>query len=143
MEVGPTIHRLIADYKGRIRFVVKMYPYQFRDYSRIAAEALLAANEQGRFWEMHSLLLKNSPLLDRGNLVKYAGEAGLDMKSFSESIDRKKHDRQIEDDIRLAKQMDLYSTPAFFINGRKVVGNRAYPFFKKIIDEELRNAKKN
>jgi protein-disulfide isomerase len=38
--------------------------------------------------------------------------------------------------------LDLYNTPTFFINGRKVVGNRAYEYFQKIIDEELKNAKK-
>lgn len=142
MGVGPAIHKLMSDYKGKIRLIVKMYPYQFRDHSRIAAEALLAANEQGRFWEMHSLLLKKSPVLDRGSLVRYAGDIGLDTKRFAESIDMKKYDGLIENDIRLAKQMDLYSTPAFFINGRKVIGDRPYPFFKKIIDEELRNAAK-
>jgi protein-disulfide isomerase len=140
--VGPTIHRLIGDYRGKIKLVVKMYPYQFRDYSRQAAEALLAANEQGKFWEMHSILLNKSPLLDRSNLIRYAGEVGLDSRRFTESLDKKRFDGQIEDDIRLAKQMDLYSTPAFFINGRKVIGNRPYPFFKKIIDEELHNAGK-
>ncbi len=142
MGVGPTIHKLIRDYKGKIKLVVKMFPYQYRDYSRMAAEALLAANEQGKFWEMHSLMLKNSPLLDRGNLLKYAGEIRLDTRRFSESIDKKRFNGQIEDDIRLAKQMDLYSTPVFFINGRKVIGDRPYTFFKKIIDEELQNARK-
>lgn len=142
MGVGPAIHKLIGDYKGKIKLVVKMFPYQYRDYSRMAAEALFAANEQGKFWEMHSALLKNSPLLDRANLLKYAGDIGLDVKRFTESIDKKKYDGQIEEDIRLARQMALYSTPVFFINGRKVIGDRPYQFFKKIIDEELRNAGK-
>jgi protein-disulfide isomerase len=38
--------------------------------------------------------------------------------------------------------MDLYSTPTYFINGRKVIGNRPYEYLKQIIDEELKNAKK-
>jgi protein-disulfide isomerase len=35
--------------------------------------------------------------------------------------------------------MDLYSTPTIFINGRKIVGERPFEYFKKIIDEELKN----
>jgi protein-disulfide isomerase len=33
--------------------------------------------------------------------------------------------------------MNLYSTPTFFINGRKVIGALPFEYFKKIIDEEL------
>lgn len=122
--------------------MVKMNPYKYRDFSHIAAEAVLAARDQGKFWEMHQLLLKKSPQLDRNSLVKYAQESGLDVKKFTESIDTKKNAALIERDKQLAVSMDLYETPVFFINGRKVTGNRAYDYFKKIIDEEIKNAKR-
>lgn len=142
MGVGPTVDKLLKDYKGKIRLVVKMNPYKYRDFSHIAAEAVLAARDQGKFWEMHQLLLKKSPQLDRNSLVKYAQESGLDVKKFTESIDTKKNAALIERDKQLAVSMDLYETPVFFINGRKVTGNRAYDYFKKIIDEEIKNAKR-
>ncbi len=129
-------------YKGNIRLVIKNYPYKYRDYSHIAAEASLAAGDQGKYWEMHDLLLKKSPQLDRASLIKYAQELGLDVRKFTESLDTMKHSAFIEKDKKLAVDMDLYNTPTFFINGRKVVGNRPYEYFKKIIDEELRHAKK-
>lgn len=142
MGVGPTVDKLLKDYKGKIRLVVKMNPYKYRDFSHIAAEAVLAARDQGKFWEMHQLLLKKSPQLDRNSLVKYAQELGLDVKKFTESIDTKKNAALIEHDKQLAISMDLYETPVFFINGKKVTGNRAYDYFKKIIDEEMKNAKR-
>jgi len=117
--------------------VVKNYPYIYRDYSHIAAEASLAAQDQGKYWEMHDLLLKQSPKLDRESLLKYAQELGLDIKKFTESIDGKKHAAEIERDKKLAVDIDLYNTPTFFINGRKVVGERPFEYFKKIIDSEL------
>ena len=118
-----------------------MNPYKYRDFSHIAAEAVLAARDQGKFWEMHQLLLKKSPQLDRSSLIKYAQETGLDAKKFTESLDTKKNAAQIERDKQLALSLDLYETPAFFINGRKVTGNRPYDYFKKVIDEELKNVK--
>ncbi len=102
----------------------------------------MAAHEQGRFWQMHELLLKRSPQLDRESLIKYAKEIGLDINRFIESIDRMRHKDLIERDKKLATDMDIYNTPAFFINGRKLVGNRPYEYFKKVIEEELKNVKK-
>jgi protein-disulfide isomerase len=132
----------MKEYKGKIRLIVKHYPYKYRDFSHIAAEAAMAANDQGKFWEMHHLMLKKSPQLDRNSLIKYAKEIKLDIKAFTESLDKMKHSAIIERDKKLAIDMDLYNTPTLFINGRKVIGNRPYEYLKKIIQEELRNVKK-
>jgi protein-disulfide isomerase len=142
VAAGPTVKKIMDTYKGKIRLVIKNYPYQYRDYSHIAAEASLAALDQGKYWEMHDLLLKRSPKLDRESLIGYAKELGLDTKKFATSIDGKKHAQEIERDKKLATDMDLYNTPTIFINGRKVVGERPFEYFKKIIDEELKNEKK-
>jgi len=91
---------------------------------------------------MHHLLLKISPDLDRASLVRCAKEIGLDMKRFVESLDGMKHGEIIEKDRRLAVSLDLFSTPTFFFNGRKVVGDRSYEYLKKIVEEELAAAKK-
>jgi protein-disulfide isomerase len=141
VAAGPTVKKIMDTYKGMIKLVVKNYPYQYRDYSNIAAEAALAARDQGKYWEMHDLLLKRSPKLDRDSLINYARELGLDTKKFTGSIDGKKHSTEIEQDKKLAVDMDLYNTPTFFINGRKVVGERPFEYFKKIVDEELKKAK--
>ncbi len=129
-------------YKGKVRLVIKNYPYKYRDYSRIAAEASLAAADQDKYWEMHDLLIDNSPRLDRESLIKYAQQLNLDIRKFAEAIDGKKHNKEIERDLKLAQSLDLYNTPTYYINGRKVVGNRPYEYLKKIIDEELKNAGK-
>ena len=128
-------------FKGKVRLVIKNYPYKYRDFSHIAAEASLAAGDQGKYWEMHDLLIKNSPKLDRDNLIKYAKEIGIDVKAFTESLDKMKHAARIEKDKKLALDLDLYNTPTFFINGRMVIGDRPYEYLKKIVDEELKNAK--
>jgi len=67
----------MAEYPDKIRLILKNYPYKYRDYSHIAAEALLAAGDQGKYWEMHDIMIKNSPTLDRDSLIRYAGENPL------------------------------------------------------------------
>jgi protein-disulfide isomerase len=141
VAVGPTIKQLMSTYKGKIRLVVKNYPYKYRDYSYLAAEASLAALDQGKYWEMYEMLLKNSPALDRSSLIKYAQQLGLDVKKFTDSLDTMKHSAAVERDEKLAADLDLFNTPTFFINGQKVIGNRPYDYFKKIIEQELKHAK--
>lgn len=131
----------MKDYKGKVRLVVKQTPYKYRDYAYISSLAVLAAHEQGKFAEMHELLLKKSPKLDKDSLISYAKELGLDVAKFKDSLETKKFSSQIEKDLQLAKELDLYNTPTIFINGIKVIGNRDYMYYKKIIDKELKHEK--
>ena len=103
----------------------------------MAAEAVLSAWDQGKFEEMHLKMLENSPRLDRDSLMGYARELGLDMKKFTSDLDTMKHIKHIERDKKLAVDLDLYNTPSFFINGRRLLGNVPYEFFRKVIEDEL------
>ncbi len=137
MAAGPVVKKITEVYKGKVRLVIKNYPYIYRDYSHMAAEASLDARDQGKYWEMHDMLLTRSPKLDRTSLISYARELGLDVRKFTEALDNKKHAAEIDRDKKLAVDMDLFNTPTFFINGRKVIGERPFEYLKKIIDEEL------
>jgi len=137
VAAGPTVKQIMDTYPGKIRLVIKNYPYKYRDFARIAAKASLAAREQGKYWEMHDILISRSPKLDRASVISYARELGLDEKKFTESIDSDRLDKEIDRDIELAQSMDLYNTPTFYINGRQVVGERPFEYFKNIIDKEL------
>jgi len=119
---------------------VKHLPYRYRDDSRIAAEASLAARDQGKFREMHLLLLDRSPKLDRESLIAYAKELGLDVPRFTKDLDTMRHDPEIDRDVKLGEALDLYNTPTIFINGVKLLGNRPLETYKAIIDGELKAA---
>lgn len=128
---------ILSTYKGKARLVIKHMPYKYRDFAFIAAEATLAALDQDKFWEMHWMLHEHFPRLDRESLISYARELGLDMKRFVRDLDDMKHIKHIQADLKLSRDLDLYSTPAFFINGIKAVGNRPFESFRMIIDGEL------
>jgi predicted DsbA family dithiol-disulfide isomerase len=91
---------------------------------------------------MHDIMIEHSPTLDRESLIRYAEELKLDVKLFTSDLDSMKHRSFIKEDEDLAVAMDLYNTPTFFINGRKVIGNRPYEYMKKVIEEELEHAGK-
>jgi len=133
---------LVKEFEDKVKLVIKFYPYRYRDYARIAAEAAVEAWKQGKFAEMHELLIKRSPKLDRESLISYAKELNLDMERFIKAIDNQEGASIIERDLNLAKDLDLYVTPAFYINGIKVLGVRDSDYFKEIILKELQNVKK-
>ena len=120
--------------------MVKHLPYRYRDDSRIAAEASLAARDQGKFREMHLLLLDRSPKLDRGSLIGYARELKLDVPRFTKDLETMRHTPEIDRDVKLAESLDLYNTPTIFINGVKLLGNRPLETYKAVIDTELKTA---
>ena len=120
--------------------MVKHLPYRYRDYSRIAAEASLAARDQGKFKEMHLLLLDRSPKLDRESLIAYAKELKLDVPRFTKDLDTMRHQTEIDRDLKLGETLDLYNTPTIFINGLKLLGDRPIEAYKTVIDGELKAA---
>ena len=73
--------------------------------------------------------------------MQAAAKLGLDVKRFAADLDGMKHKELIERDKALAVSINLYETPTYFINGRKVVGNRDFDYLKAIVDEELGRAK--
>ncbi len=120
--------------------MVKHLPYRYRDYSRLAAEASLAARDQGKFREMHLLLLDRSPKLDRGSLIGCAKELNLDVPRFTKDLDKMRHGREIDADLKLGESLDLYNTPTIFINGVKLLGDRPIEEYRTVIDRELKTA---
>src|SRR5687768_11128220 len=108
----------------------------------IAAEAALAANAQGKFWEMHDKMFANMRALERADLERYAQEIGLDMARFRRSLDTHEFKREIEADMALAAQLGARGTPSFFINGRPLRGAQPFEGFKTVIDEEVQRAQR-
>ncbi len=129
----------MKEYSGKVRLVIKHYPYKYRDYSSLAAQASEAAKAQGKFWEIHDLMLEHKKL-DRDSLLGYARELGLDVARFQKELDNKTYLPRVEADIALARKLDFFQTPTFVINGRRLVGERPIELFREMIDQALLEA---
>jgi protein-disulfide isomerase len=105
-----------------------------------AAEAAMAANAQGKFWQMHDKLFANQQALDRPSLDKYAEEIGLNMTKYKQAMDQHLYKSQIEADSKAGNAVGASGTPAFFINGVPLSGAQPFDNFKKIIDDEMKHA---
>ncbi len=140
-RVNPTIKQIMDTYGKDVRVVFKHNPLPFHKDAMPAAQATLAARDQGKFWQMHDKLFANQRELKRENLEKYAGEIKLNMGRFKAALDNNTHKAEIEQDQKLARSLGASGTPSFFINGRNLRGAQPFPAFKAVIDEELGKAK--
>jgi len=134
----PTIHQLETEYGGKVKIVFKQFPLPFHDKAHLAAEAALAAHEQGKFWQMHDKLFANQQALDRPSLEKYAQEIGLNMNRFTAALDSGKFKDKVDSDAKEGAAVGATGTPTFFINGTRLVGAQPADKFKELIDAELK-----
>lgn len=107
-----------------------------------AAMASMAANEQGKFWEMHDEIFKNQRALEDADLEKYAATVGLDMAKYKADFTSDKLKAYIEADMEMAAKVNARGTPNFFVNGRNLRGAQPYEAFEGLIKEELEKAQK-
>jgi protein-disulfide isomerase len=119
--------------------VWKNYPLPFHQFAQGAAEAAMAANAQGKFWQMHDKMFANQQALDRPSLEKYAQEIGLDVNQFKADLDSGKFKAAVNADVQYANSIDPnVGTPLFFINGHKISGAMPFDSFAQVIDAELK-----
>ncbi|MEO6392007.1 MAG: thioredoxin domain-containing protein [Pyrinomonadaceae bacterium] len=82
----PIMQELIKRSDG-LRFVYRHFPLsKFHPHAARAAQAAEAAAAQGRFWEMHDLLFKQTQPLDDDRLTKLARKAGLDLDRYRQEM---------------------------------------------------------
>jgi Na+/H+ antiporter NhaA len=121
-QAEPVLRELLRDF-GDVRYVWRHLPLNdVHPHTQLAAEAAEAAADQGRFWEMHDLLLEHQDALRQSDLVGYAEQLGLDVDRFSEALREHAGDARVADDVDSADLSGVSGTPTFFINGRRHYG---------------------
>jgi Na+/H+ antiporter NhaA len=120
-QAEPVARQLLAG--TDLRFVWRHLPLtDVHPAAQLAAEASEAAGAQGRFWEMHDLLLDHQDALDPKDLVRYAGELGLDVDRFRNDLRQHTYEVRVAQDVESADVSGATGTPTFFINGQRHYG---------------------
>jgi Na+/H+ antiporter NhaA len=118
-QAEPAVRDLLSQ-SHDVRYVWRHLPLRdVHPQAQRAAEATEAAAEQGRFWQMRDLLLTRQDALAHEDLVRYAGEVGLDVSRFVDDLDRHVGAARIAADVESAAASGVLGTPTFFVNGRR------------------------
>jgi Na+/H+ antiporter NhaA len=121
-QAEPVVRELLADF-GDVRYVWRHLPLtDVHPNAQLAAEAAEAAAAQGKFWEMHDLLLARSADLRFRDLLRYAAELGLDTERFGRDLRTHAAAARVAEDGDSADLSNVSGTPTFFINGKRHYG---------------------
>jgi protein-disulfide isomerase len=123
-EAYPVVKSLQQRLGKRLRFVFRNFPLaNAHPHAQHAAEAAEAAGAQGKFWEMHDSLYENQEALGDQDLIRSAGELGLDVARFTRELAEHHYAARVREDFLAGVRSGVNGTPSFFINGLRHDGS--------------------
>lgn len=138
-----TIDLLLKQYPDQIRFQYRHFPLtKVHQYAHKAAEAAVAAVQEGRFWEMHHLLFTHRKRLGSISLKEYAREAGLKDKNLIPKLVDSVYGWTVRADLLDGVQKGVREVPAVFINDKMYDGKLTHTALVKHLQDQLPARKK-
>lgn len=124
-SIQPIIDQVISQYPDKVRVVFRHFPLSQHIYARPSAQAAIAAQDSGQFWEYSQLLFDRQDKwseissLDtlKNTLIDYAVELGIDKDAFTAKMNDAETLAQIQSDVDLGREIGISATPTIFVNG--------------------------
>ncbi len=133
------IQQVLDQYPKNVRLVPKNFPLTSHKFARKAAQAAMAANAQGKFWEFRHKLFENYRSIDDAKIQEIAQGLGLDMAKFNQDKDSRSIRDFVTRDVVNGRQIGVRGTPTLFVNGKRAMVRTPFDLFK-IIDAELKKS---
>jgi len=129
------MEQVVSD-KPEVGVYFMMFPIESRHpEARSAAQAALAAGQQGKFREMHEKLFAPQAAHNHDAVTGYAKELGLDLARFQKAYDDASP--QVTTDLKQGEEAGVDSTPTLFFNDRRYEGPMLAKYVEMWVDEEL------
>ena len=102
------------------QFSFHHFPLDIHPFAKPCANALEAAGEQGKFWELyHALFDEEKAEISDDFIQKKAKGVGLDMAKFAVDSASAKASARVDADLKLGASLGVDHTPTFFLLNRK------------------------
>jgi protein-disulfide isomerase len=137
------------EYADKVRVVFRDFPLdQIHPWARPAAIAgrCVLKLDRAAFWQYHDWIFEQQASITVENLKPKTLElfnGKLDTLQLTQCIDAKVTEKEVERSVATGRALQVASTPTMFVNGRRVVGNAAWPDLKRIVDYEIGYAAKH
>ena len=134
------LKRLLEAHPADVRLVFRSRPIARDSEKWLLHEASVAAAEQGRFWELHDMLLVR-PGQTRETLAAAADKLGLDRAWFEEALASGRARAAIERDLKDAATRDVRGAPTFLVNDKRIDGVPTLAQLEAAVTEALATSK--
>ncbi len=104
-----------------LRLVLKEFPI-FGEDSEYAAKAAIAANRQGKYWQLHLAMFQHEGKIAKDSVDEIAAELGLDMAQLHKDMEDPATTDILARNRNLAQALAINGTPAFIIDDKLVPG---------------------
>jgi protein-disulfide isomerase len=116
----PALVELI-DNDDKVRVVLKELPI-FGDDSEDAAKAALAADKQGKYFEMHQKLFSDPGKANKEKALKIAEELDMDVAQLETDMEDPEIQKSLDESRALAEKIGVEGTPFYLIGDRSLAG---------------------
>lgn len=113
----------------------------------MGTKAMYCANEQGKFWEVHDLLMSSKGYDLLNNTVKNDKTKSGDLADFlqpvfnsgvmKQCLDSGKYDNRLKEDSALASSINISGTPGFYLNTTSFAGAYNYTDMESAVKSAL------
>ncbi len=134
-QFKPILDQIAEENRDKAAVYFMMYPLGNWVDSPSAAQAAIAAAQQGKFREMHAMLFERSPQHNREAVMGYAKELGLDLEKFTAAYEAAK--TQVASDHAQGEKAGVKTTPTLYINDRKYAHKNSWKYVSMWIEEEV------
>jgi glutaredoxin len=131
------LHQAVADHPNDVRLYFKHFPLGSDTIARLAADAAVAAHDQGKFWPFNARVWAQMDDLGPAVLEKIAKEVGLDVARWRKEAASDAVKARVEADKAEGDDLGITGTPTIYVNGRKYCDPLEIASLKDWIDEEL------
>ncbi len=132
------INAILQAYPRDVRLVFKQFPLDSHPQAQISAQAALAAQKQGKFWQMHDTMFAHRNELSRRAILGWAASLGMDVKKFEADLDSDAVKKTVARDVDDGDKAGVEGTPTLFIDGQRYNGDLELSAVKPVIDAELK-----
>lgn len=135
---------VLKKYPNDVKVVIKNFPLSFHKQAMKAAQYVLAAKNQGKYYDLYKKVMENYRTLKTNEdlPLQLAGELGLDIEQLKRDSNSPAIANQIQVEMDELKNSGIprMSVPKFLINGKEPQG-RSLAAFSAVIDSELKKKK--
>jgi protein-disulfide isomerase len=136
---------VFPSFGDHVRIVYLNYPLPFHSWGRLAAESTACLESPAVFWRLHDFVFAQQSQFNPNNFVvrtsdylSVSSEIGSGGLPYKACLGSKEAATKVDDDIALAAELNVSSTPTLFVNGERLLGVKDADQIERLI---RRNAK--